>query len=120
MISLRAVCETVPGLTEAELRRWLAQDWVRPERHGGELAFRDVDVARIRLIVELHRELEVEEPTVPLVLSLLDQLYATRRQLRLVVNALDRAARAELVERLGRPGALPLDPAGDSSPDPIT
>ena len=100
MITLQTVCAAIPGLTEAELLRWLDQDWVRPDRHGGEPAFRDIDMARVRLIAELHLALEVEEPTVPLVLSLLDQLYATRRQLRLVLDALEPPVRAQLAERL--------------------
>ena len=57
-------------------------------------------MARVRLIPELHLALEVEEPTVPLVLSLMDQLYATRRQLRLVLDALAPPIRAEVAERL--------------------
>ncbi len=101
MITLQTVCAAIPGLTEAELRRWLDQDWIRPDRHRGEPAFRDIDLARVRLIAELHLALEVEEPTVPLVLSLLDQLYATRRQLRLVLEALEPPVRAEVAERLG-------------------
>jgi chaperone modulatory protein CbpM len=96
MTTLLSVCEIVPGLTEAELRHWLEQDFVRPERRGGEPSFREIDIARVRLIRELQAELEVEEPTLPLVLSLLDQLYATRRQLRLVLDALEPPARQTL------------------------
>jgi chaperone modulatory protein CbpM len=100
MISLRTVCEEVPGVTEADLRRWLEQDWVRPERREGVPEFREIDVARIRLIQELHIEFEVDEPTLPLVLSLLDQLYATRRQLRLVLETLDPPARQNVANTL--------------------
>ena len=100
MITWYGVFDAVPGLTEADLRDWLEQDWVRPERSAGEPAFREIDVARIRLIRELQTDLEVEPPTVPLVLSLLDQLYATRHQLRLVLEALDPPARAVIVEAL--------------------
>jgi chaperone modulatory protein CbpM len=108
MISLQSVCAAVPGLTEEDLLRWLEQDWVRPERRAGEPAFREIDVARIRLIRELHMDFEVDEPTVPLVLSLLDQLYATRRQLRLVLETLDPPARQTVVETLAP--VIPLDP----------
>jgi chaperone modulatory protein CbpM len=100
MTTLLTVCEIVPGLTEADLRRWLEQDFVRPDRLGGEPAFRDIDIARVRLIRELHADLEVEEPTLPLVLSLLDQLYATRRQLRLVLEALDPPVRETVAAAL--------------------
>jgi chaperone modulatory protein CbpM len=62
--------------------------------------FRDIDVARIRLIVELHTELEVETPTLPLVLSLLDQLYATRRAMRQLIDALEPPAREAVAARM--------------------
>ena len=84
MITLQTVCETIPGLTEADLRHWLAQDWIRPDQRAGD-----------RLFQVSPFELD-EEPTVPLVLSLLDQLYATRRQLRLVLEALDEPVREKL------------------------
>jgi chaperone modulatory protein CbpM len=102
MITIQTVCASVPGLSEARLRQFLEQDWVRPDQSGAEPIFHDIDVARVRLIVELNTELEVEEPTLPLVLSLLDQLYATRRQLRLVLDSLDGDARDGVVARLTR------------------
>ncbi len=100
MIPLSRVCLEVPGVSEDDLRRWLAQDWIRPERQSGEPAFQDIDIARIRLIQELHVELQVEEPTVPIVLKLLDQLYATRHQLRLVLEKLDADSRQSLAASL--------------------
>jgi chaperone modulatory protein CbpM len=102
MIGLSEVCAQVPGLAEEQLRVWLAEDWVRPLRRDGDFAFRDVDVARIRLIMDLHREMEVELPTVPLVLSLLDQLFATRHQLRLVLEMTDSPFRERLAEVLAK------------------
>jgi chaperone modulatory protein CbpM len=102
MIGLSEVCAQVPGLAEEQLRAWLAEDWVRPLRRDGDFAFRDVDVARIRLILDLHREMDVELPTVPLVLSLLDQLFATRHQLRLVLEMTDPPFRERLAEVLAR------------------
>jgi len=50
----------------------------------------------------------VNEPSVPLVLSLLDQLYATRRQLRLVLETLDPPARRTVAETLAP--VIPLEP----------
>jgi len=100
MITISRVCAIVPGLTEADLRHWLEQDFIRPERQGGEPSFREIDIARVRLIRELQADLEVDEPTLPLVLSLLDQLYATRRQLRLVLEALDSTTRNTIAETL--------------------
>ena len=50
-----------------------------------------MDVARLRLIVEL-RTLAVDEEAMPVVLSLLDQLHATRRSLRLLRQAVEEVA----------------------------
>ena len=100
MIGIAAVYAAVPGLREEELRAWLAEEWVRPVMRDGELAFGAVDVARIRLILDLHRDMAVEPPTVPLVLQLLDQLFATRRQLRRVLELAEPPLRERLVEVL--------------------
>jgi chaperone modulatory protein CbpM len=85
-LTLTAVCASIPGLTEETLQVFLREDWIRPVRSQGEPAFSDADIARIRLILDLRATLEVEEETLPIVLSLLDQLYATRRQLRRVID----------------------------------
>jgi chaperone modulatory protein CbpM len=104
-LSLQAVCRMVPGVTEADLRAWLDQDWVRPPSHGGPPVFDAMDVARVRLIVELRSDLAVDDSTLPVILSLLDQLYATRNQLRRLIAAADEPMRARLAELLTDPAA---------------
>ena len=123
MITITALSQSL-GLDEAEIQRWVALHWLRPdpvpretpgERPGeapGETPsetpegwlFQPVDVARVRLIVEL-RSLELDEEAMPVVLSLLDQLHATRRELRLLRQAVEETApdavRARLRELLG-------------------
>jgi len=100
VITLTTIYRAVPGLTEAELTQFIDADWVRPVRRGNKPFFTELDLARIRLILDLRATLEVEERTVPVVLSLLDQLYATRRQLRRVLAETDEATRARLMELL--------------------
>ena len=58
-----------------------------PSQREPEPAFSDLDVARIRLIAELRHDVGVAEDTIPLVLSLLDQLYATRRRMSALTEA---------------------------------
>jgi len=101
MITITTVCATVPGLTEADLWHFVEAEWVRPARQDDKPIFSEADLARIRLIQDLRTTLEVEEPTLPLVLSLLDQLYATRRQLRLLLETASPELRAQLVARFG-------------------
>ena len=89
MTGLETVLAQLQGLREAELQAWIAEGWVRPEQSGGRLLFQEIDIARCRLILELREELEVNEAAMPVVLRLLDQLHATRRQLRRLAEALD-------------------------------
>jgi len=81
MIPLAILLERVGGLDEAELVRWIEQRWVRAESAPGGYLFREVDVARVRLILEIRRDFAVDEETLPVLLALLDQLYRARRQL---------------------------------------
>ncbi|HLN23702.1 MAG TPA: hypothetical protein VK558_06935 [Patescibacteria group bacterium] len=71
-----------------ELAAWIDQKWVRPLRAGEVWHFDDCDEARLDLICELRRGLAVNDEAVPVVLSLLDQLYATRNTLRHVRDAI--------------------------------
>ncbi|HLJ63718.1 MAG TPA: chaperone modulator CbpM [Stellaceae bacterium] len=82
MMDFDAVIRTIRDIDAAELEHWIAARWVRPEREGGHYMFHDIDVARVHLIAELRHDLAIEEETIPVVLGLLDQLYALRRRLR--------------------------------------
>jgi hypothetical protein len=75
VISIDVLIGRCSGLERHVLERWIAQDWVRPDAHDGVYAFREIDVARVRLILELRDELDVSEAALPVVLLLLDQLY---------------------------------------------
>ena len=89
MIAFEAVLREIRGLDAAVLERWITARWVRPERVGGSYQFHEVDVARVHLIVELTREMMIDEETIPVVLNLLDQLYAARKRLHSVARAID-------------------------------
>lgn len=98
MITLAAVLSRLPALDEPRLLFWVAQDWIRPARRGGELVFADIDLARMHLILDLQA-LDIGEQAVPVVLSLLDQLHTTRRQMQRVVEALSPDAFDRLAAR---------------------
>lgn len=105
MITVTTVLQQVRGLDEQTLRNWIAQDWVRPVRRGEETVFEEIDLARLRLILELRDQLEVGETAMPVVLSLLDQLHATRRHMRRLCEMLDAAGPEDRVrDLLGRLG----------------
>lgn len=81
MIEFDAVLRLVQ-LQAAELEHWIAERWVLPERGAGTYFFQEVDIARVHLIVELRRDLLIDEEAMPVVLNLLDQIYALRRRLK--------------------------------------
>ncbi|BDG70251.1 chaperone modulator CbpM [Roseomonas fluvialis] len=84
MITLDILCARFTRLSANDLQRWIAEGYVRGEAESGTLCFRDIDVERVRLILELRHDLEVNEEALPVVLSLLDQIYALRRRLKQV------------------------------------
>lgn len=92
MISFELVLTLVSGLQRQDLERWVVHRLVLPDSSEGGYMFREIDVARVRLIRELRDDLQVNEEALPIVLSLLDQLYEVRRRMRELGDALDRAA----------------------------
>jgi chaperone modulatory protein CbpM len=96
MTSIETIFLEFHGLQRDELERWISQQWVRPEGAPGAYRFHDIDIARIRLILELRDTMEVPEPALPTVLSLLDQLYAMRRRMKQLNAAMEQALPAEM------------------------
>jgi chaperone modulatory protein CbpM len=90
MITIEALCLRVGNVTVADIERWIDVAWLRPEGEPGQYVFHDIDVARARLIAELTTDLGIGRDGMPLVLSLLDQLYDARRQMIRLRAALDR------------------------------
>ena len=83
------VVRAVSGLKRAELRRWVAAGWVAPQRQEGEVRYREIDVARLQLIVQIRRDMRIAEEGMPLVLSLVDQVYGLRNELRRLAEAIE-------------------------------
>ena len=109
MISFDVVIAQTSGLRPIDLELWIANQWVRPDGDAGHYEFQDIDVARVRLIYELRDDLDVNEAALPLILSLLDQLYDTRRRMRELGDAVGEIVpddlRRALIDKLsGRRG----------------
>ncbi len=96
MITLDALIVTIEGLDSAEVERWIADDWLRPERAQGTWRFAEIDVARLHLIRDLRHDLGLSDEALPVILRLLDQLYDERRRLRLLKEAVERTATQEV------------------------
>jgi chaperone modulatory protein CbpM len=87
MIGFDSLLQEIDALDAAELTLWIDSGWVRPEGEPGNWLFHEVDVARVRLIVEIRHDLAIDAEAVPVVLSLLDQLYGLRRELGALCGA---------------------------------
>lgn len=89
MIREQDLVEMIDLLQTDALRRWVEFGWIVPRSHQEGDRFEDADVARARLICDLIYDLEVDEETVPVILSLLDQLHDARRTLKALAAAID-------------------------------
>jgi len=78
VITLDLLVARFPALDQAQLQEWIAEGMLRAEPGP---SFTEIDVARIALIIELRNELALDDAALPVVLSLLDQLYTLRREL---------------------------------------
>ncbi len=86
-----------------ELESWISREWVLPEGAAGGWVFSETDVARVEMICDLRRDLEIDEEAMAVVLPLIDQVYALRASLRRIAGAiatLPEPARAQLREAL--------------------
>ncbi|MBC7638017.1 MAG: hypothetical protein H7251_20720 [Acetobacteraceae bacterium] len=107
MTGIEMLMTAVASLQRDDLERWIANQWVRPDGQPGEYVFREIDVARVTLILELRDELHIDEEMLPVVLSLMDQVYDLRRRLRRLDDAIATIApenvRRELVAYIADP-----------------
>jgi len=90
-------------VSRGEVTAWIERRWVRPLEEDGRYLFDEADRARIKLISELSRDLEVGEEAMPVVLRLLDQIYALRRalgELHDAIRDLPPEIRSEIEARL--------------------
>ena len=89
MMDLAAVVALFSDLTQVELTTWVERGWVIPDPAGASLEFREIDVARVRLIHDLRLGMDVGEDAMSLVLSLLDQVYELRSLMKSVLRAVE-------------------------------
>jgi chaperone modulatory protein CbpM len=85
----RSVVAEVRRLTLRELRFWVREGWVRPANAETGPLFDEIDLARIRLLCDLRKEMALPTDALPVVLSLIDRLHETRRELRHLTEALE-------------------------------
>jgi chaperone modulatory protein CbpM len=99
MMRVDELVAAISSLQRSDLEAWIREELVVP-RQAGTLLFTDMECARVRLICTLHYELEIDAGTLPVVLSLVDQLYDTRQRLlslTAAVTAQDQNVQAAII-----------------------
>lgn len=102
MITIETLCIRLQRVSRTELEGWIERAWVRPEGVPGHYLFHPIDEARAHLILELRDEMHINDEALPLVLSLLDQVYAARRHMRRVRDAIETHTDAAVADELRR------------------
>ena len=100
MMRIEDLVATITVLQRSDLEAWIRDELVAPQQEAEAIFFSDMESARVRLICTLHYELEIDAGTLPVVLSLLDQLYDTRRRLfslTAAVAAQDKTVQAAII-----------------------
>jgi chaperone modulatory protein CbpM len=100
MMHVDDLMAAISALQRSDLEAWIREELVVPRKEAGTLFFTEMDCARVRLICTLHYELEIDANTLPVVLSLVDQLYDTRQRLLTLtaaVTAQDKNIQAAII-----------------------
>lgn len=63
------------------LHIWIERGWLSPEPVKDGFRFREIDIARLRLIVDFRTGLDLGDDALDVVLPLIDQVHGLRRQL---------------------------------------
>lgn len=108
MMAIDDLVAAITALQRSDLEAWIRDELVVPRQKAETLLFNDMECARVRLICTLHYDLEVDADTLPLVLSLLDQLYDTRQRLLALtaaVTAQDKNIQSAIIAAMERTGA---------------
>ena len=103
MMQVDELVAAIPSLQRSDLEAWIRDELVAPEAET--LFFGEMECARVRLICTLHYELEIDADTLPVVLSLIDQLYDTRQRLlslTAAVTAQDKNVQTAILAAMSR------------------
>lgn len=87
------ILAAIPGLTRTRLVTFIEAEIVVPlcraEAGASPHLFRRVDFARVQLLCDLLDDLDLDEAALGVVITLIDQLHATRHDLLAITRAVE-------------------------------
>ena len=87
MIRESALIAQFTVLERHVLLTWIEDGVIVPHRDDEGYVFDQLDEARIALACDLHYRMGLEHASLPVILSLIDQLHDTRHRLRTLTRA---------------------------------
>ena len=96
MMRIDELVAAIDSLQRSDLESWIEDRLVVASREAETFLFSDMESARVRLLCTLRYELEIDADTLPVVMSLIDELYHTRQRLLSLAAAV--AAQEENVQ----------------------
>ncbi|MDT1063560.1 hypothetical protein RM190_16925 [Paracoccus sp. CPCC 101403] len=88
--SLTEVLVQLPELTRSQLESYIRSGVVLPVQSQEGPLFRELDIARLHLVVDLSEGYHLDEEALALVLSLVDQLHGLRGDMCAILDAVAR------------------------------
>ncbi len=108
MLTINEVIERLNNtIDRVTLENYIEHAWIKPVTKHKVWHFEEIDVARVRLVHNLRRDMMVSEEAMDIVLSLLDQVYSHRekiRRLRKAINHQPRNIQEKIFTILGKTG----------------
>ena len=92
-------------LEQQVLLTWIEDGVVAPQRDEQGYVFDPVDEARVALACDLHYRMGLEHASLPVILSLIDQLHDARHHLRTLTRAVaeqSETIQLEITRRMAR------------------
>lgn len=74
------------GVEQVVLQAWIDAGWLSPRQGRQDWQFSDLDLVRVRLILDLGGPLGVNEEGISVILHLVDQIHGLRRALRSAIT----------------------------------
>ncbi len=90
MTTIDELLAAISTLQRNDLEHWISEGLITPRQDTGSLLFSELECAQVRLICTLTYELDIDADALPVVMSLLDQLYETRQRLLSLTRAVTR------------------------------
>ena len=74
-------------IDEVALDSWIEAGWLRPSGQLAARQFTEIDLARAEFIVQLDRDMGLNDEGISVALDLVDQIHGVRRVLRELLEA---------------------------------